>query len=106
MAEQDQAELGWNLSSAEMAYSVIARYVEHTQISGLLIALLASALGEEAVKPVVQSEPWQLYLASKRALEEARREIEELTKLIERMREQVTDQTAHAAPPDHSLSSE
>ena len=59
-------ELKWNLESAEVAYSVIARYVEHTQVSGILIAMLASALGEERVKPIAQSEYWQSYMASKR----------------------------------------
>jgi hypothetical protein len=66
---------------------VIAHYVEHAQITGLLIAVLASELGEERLKSVVQSESWQMYMASKRTLESARRDIEALTNLIERMRE-------------------
>lgn len=77
--------LEWNLDSAETAYSVIARYVEHTQVSGILIALLAGALGEEKVKFIVQTEHWQKYMASKRALEASRADIERLTELIDRM---------------------
>jgi|GEM_PF-1512885 len=96
-----QSELEWDLESAELAYSVIAHYVEHTQVTGLLIAMLASALGEERLKPVVQSEPWQMYLASKRALETARSDIERLTKLIERMRGQASGRAA-----DRSVNSE
>ncbi|MBO0801015.1 MAG: hypothetical protein J2P31_19530 [Blastocatellia bacterium] len=78
----------WSLAAAEAAYAVIARYVDHAQVSGLLIAMLASALGEERLKPIVQSEYWQSYLASKRSLTEAREEIERLTLIIERMREE------------------
>jgi hypothetical protein len=76
----------WDLESAEVAYTVIANYVDHAQISGLLIAMLASALGEERLAPIVQSEYWQNYLASKRSIAGAREDIERLTSLIEKMR--------------------
>jgi hypothetical protein len=80
-------EPGWNLESAELAYSVISRYVEHTQVSALVIALLANSLGEERLKPLVESEYWQAYQESKRLLAEARRDIDGLTRLIDQMRE-------------------
>lgn len=86
MEEQSKAELDWNLESAELAYSVIARYIEHTQVSGILIAVLASALGEERVSPIVESGHWQSFMASKRELADAKTDIERLTALIERMR--------------------
>ncbi len=70
-----------------MAYDILARYVEHTQISGLLIAFLASALGEEKLKPMVQNEHWQMYQASRHHLAEARQDIDKLTSLIDRLRE-------------------
>lgn len=85
---QESARLEWNLTSAETAYSVIATYTEHVQISGLVIAALAHAVGEEQLKSLVQSEPWQLYMASKRQLEEARQKIASLTALIDHTREQ------------------
>jgi hypothetical protein len=88
MEEKLNLDQKWDLESAETAYAVIARYVDHAQVSGLLIAMLASALGEERLKPIVQSEYWQTYLASKRSLSEAREDIERLTLLIERMREE------------------
>ncbi len=86
MEEENKKELEWNLESAERAYSVIARYVEHTQISGILVAVMASALGEERVKPIVESGHWQSFMASKRELAEAKNDIEQLTEIIERMR--------------------
>jgi hypothetical protein len=83
-----QPELEWNLESAELAYSVIARYVEHTEVSGIMIALLASTLGEEKIKPIAQSAYWQSYMASKRLITDAKQDIDRLTALIERMRQE------------------
>lgn len=88
MEEQPQSNLEWNLESAELAYGVIARYVEHAQVSGIIIAMLASALGEERVASIAQSGYWQSYMASRRALTEAQADIEQLTALIERTRQQ------------------
>ena len=84
--EESAAELVWGIESAELAYGVIARYVDHAQISGMVIALLASALGEERVKPLTQSEYWQAYMAGRRSLLDAREEVDQLTQMIERMR--------------------
>ena len=85
-SEQPKALSEWNLESAEMAYSVIARYVEHTQVSGIIIALLASALGEERIKSIAATEYWQSYMSSKRSITDAKQDVEKLTSLIERLR--------------------
>jgi hypothetical protein len=84
--EEPEAALEWNRESAELAYSIIARYVEHTQISGIIIALLASAVGEEKIKSIAQSEYWQSYMASKRSITEAKQDVERLTAMIEESR--------------------
>ena len=76
----------WSLESAELTYSIIARYIAHTQISGLVIAYLANELGEEKLKPLVQNEHWQVYQQSKRELAAARDDINRLTTLIDQMR--------------------
>jgi hypothetical protein len=86
MDSQPQSELEWDLDSAELAFGVIARYVEHAQISGVVIAMLASVLGEERLKPLADSEYWQSYMASKRSLSDAKIDIERLTALIEGLR--------------------
>lgn len=82
-----------NLETVELAYSVISRYVDHTQISGILIGLLASKLGEEGVQPLVQSDYWQGYLASRRILNEAKEDIERLTRLIDRLQQERPEPT-------------
>lgn len=81
MEEQKQPE--WNLESAQAAYGVIAVYVEHAQAAGAVIALLASALGEERVTPIAQSPYWQNYMASKRAIADAKADIDRLTALLD-----------------------
>lgn len=76
----------WNLEAAESAYIVISRYVEHTQVSGIIIAMLAGALGEEKLDFLVASEHWQKYLASRRELDAAQEDIQKLAEVIERLR--------------------
>lgn len=82
-----EPEPNWNLETAETAYIAISRYVEHTQISGIIIAMLAGALGEEKLDFLVQSEHWKNYLASKRELDAAQADIQQLSGIIERLRQ-------------------
>ncbi len=83
----NETSKNFDLEAAETAYTVIASYVEHTQISGIIIALLASHIGEERLKPLVESEHWKNYMTSKRDLIEAQKDIETLTKMIAELRE-------------------
>jgi hypothetical protein len=50
--------------------------------------MLASALGEERLKSIAASEYWQKYMASKRSIADAKQDVERLTALIERMRQE------------------
>jgi hypothetical protein len=104
-AKEPKPELTeFNLETAELAYTIISRYVDHTQISGIIIGLLASRLGEEGVKPLAQSDYWQGYMASRRILNEAKEDIERLTRLIERMQQTRAVAATDYQPPttDHS----
>ena len=82
-----EPEPTWNLETAEAAYVVISRYVEHTQVSGFIIAMLAGALGEERLEFLVQSEHWQKYMASRRDLEAAQADIQQLSEIIEKLKQ-------------------
>ena len=84
MSEQDNS---WNVEAAESAYVVISRYVEHTQVSGIIIAMLAGALGEEKLEFLVNSEHWQKYMASRRELDASKEDIQQLAEVIERLRQ-------------------
>ncbi len=86
-----EAEPNWDLATAETAYITISRYVEHTQISGIIIAMLAGAvsqsLGEEKLDFLVNSEHWQKYMASRRELDAAQADIQNLAEVIARLRQ-------------------
>jgi uncharacterized membrane-anchored protein YhcB (DUF1043 family) len=73
-------------AAVELAYEIISRYVDHTQIAGLVIGTMAARLGEEGVKPIAQSEYWQGYMASRRQLQEAKDDIERLSRLLDSTR--------------------
>jgi hypothetical protein len=90
-AKEPKPELTeFNLETAELAYTIIG--------------LLASRLGEEGVKPLAQSDYWQGYMASRRILNEAKEDIERLTRLIERMQQTRAVAATDYQPPttDHS----
>jgi hypothetical protein len=58
----DDAEAA-DATAAQLAYRAIALYIEHTQIAGLLVARLASEVGEARLKPIAESGLWQSYMA-------------------------------------------
>ena len=70
-------------ATVELAYEIISRYVDHTQLAGLVIGTMAARLGEEGVKPIAQSDYWQGYMASRRQLLDAKEDIERLSRLLD-----------------------
>ena len=87
----DESELEfeeWSLESAQAALVALSNYVEHAQISGMIIAALASHIPEEKLKNLVESDYWKNYQQSRHVLETSRKDIERLTRLIDRMREE------------------
>ncbi len=70
-------------ATVELAYEIISRYVDHTQLAGLVIGTMAARLGEEGVKPIAQSDYWQGYMASRRQLLNAKEDIERLSRLLD-----------------------
>ena len=78
----------WSMESAERALLALSRYVDHAQVSGMIIAALASHVSEEKLKTLVESEYWQNYQRSRHSLASSRKDVERLSRLIDRMREQ------------------
>jgi len=76
----------WSLESAEAALVALSTYVEHAQISGMIIAALASNMSEDKLKSLVESDYWKNYQQSRHALESSQKDIERLARLIDRMR--------------------
>ena len=73
----------YDRATVELAYEIISRYVDHTQLAGLVIGTMAARLGEEGVKPIAQSDYWQGYMASRRQLLDAKDDIERLSRLLD-----------------------
>lgn len=76
----------WSLESAEAALLALSTYVDHAQISGMIIAALASHISEDKLKNLVESDYWKSYQQSRHALESSKKDIERLARLIDRMR--------------------
>lgn len=74
-------------AQARLAYSIIQTLLEHTRVTGDLIALMAQALGEETVEALTATPHWAAYLDSRRALERAREELERFAEALTRLGE-------------------
>jgi formate dehydrogenase assembly factor FdhD len=61
---------------ARLAYSIIQSLLEHTRVTGDLVALMAQALGEETLEALTNTPHWAAYMDSRRALERTREDVE------------------------------
>jgi hypothetical protein len=87
MSEEKLTENRLDLATAESTYKIIVALIEQVDASSSLIAVLASALGENAAHQITQTSVWATYLSSKRSLESLKPELEAfvatVTKLVE-----------------------
>ena len=72
---------------ARLAYSIIQSLLEHTRVTGDLVALMAQALGEEVQEALVNTPHWAAYMDSRRALERTRQDVERFAAEWTRMSE-------------------
>ncbi|MBK6799577.1 MAG: hypothetical protein IPG76_23105 [Acidobacteria bacterium] len=78
--EQTNVDLEWNSDSAELAYSVIARYVEHTQVSCIIIALMVnmpSAKKNQTLLPTANT--GRVIWSANASITEAKLDVDRLT---------------------------
>ena len=75
---------GGNLAyeQARLAYSIIQSLLEHTRVTGDLVALMAQTLDEDTLKALTSTPHWAAYLDSRRALERAREQVEQFTVIM------------------------
>jgi hypothetical protein len=64
-------------AQARLAYSIIKTLLEHTRVTGDLVALMAQTLDEDTLKALTATPHWAAYLDSRRALERARADMEQ-----------------------------
>jgi hypothetical protein len=61
--------------------------LEHTRVTGDLIALMAQVLDEETLKALTATPNWAAYMDSRRALARAREELEQFTRVMSELGE-------------------
>lgn len=69
-------------AQARLAYAIIESLLEHTRVTGDLVALMAQALGPDVLEALTATPHWAAYLDSRRALERTREQIEQFTEIM------------------------
>lgn len=69
-------------AQARLAYAIIESLLEHTRVTGDLVALMAQALGSDVLEALTSTPHWAAYLDSRRALERTREQIERFTEIM------------------------
>jgi hypothetical protein len=69
-------------AQARLAYSIIGTLLEHTRITGDLIALMAQALDEDTLKALTNTPYWAAYLDSRRAMERASADMDKFARVM------------------------
>jgi hypothetical protein len=70
---------------AQLAYAIIASLLAHNETVNDLIALMARALDEDTVRALTNTAQWDAYLASRRALERTRADLEKFTAALQQL---------------------
>ena len=82
MADVQDQTTDDDLTSTELAHSIIESLLDHTRVVGDLIAVMAQALDEDTQRALTQTAQWQAYLESRRRMETTREEVEKFAALL------------------------
>ena len=69
-------------TQARLAYAIIRALLEHTRVTGDLVALMAQTIDEDTLKALTNTPHWAAYLDSRRTLERAREQVEQFTAIM------------------------
>lgn len=72
---------------ARLAYSIMRALLEHTRVTGDLVALMAQTIDEDTLKALTATPHWAAYLDSRRALARAREEMEQFARVMNELGE-------------------
>ncbi len=81
-ASSESAPHPFDFEAARLAYSIIEALLEHTRVTGDLIALMAQVLDEDTVKALTATPNWTAYLDSRRMMERTRANVERFTEIM------------------------
>ena len=80
-------ELDIDLPNAKLAYTIIQSLLDgHEALSDLLV-VMSHALDEDVLKALTNTNEWEKYLESKRALENTKLQIEKFTQELHSLEE-------------------
>lgn len=77
-----------DFAGARLAYSIIEALLEHTSVTGDLIALMAQVLDQDTTKALTNTPTWAAYLDSRRRMERTRADIERFTEIMTKLAEE------------------
>jgi hypothetical protein len=80
---------GLAYEQARLAYTIIQALLEHTRVTQDLVALMASALGDETQESLVNTPHWAAYMDSRRILEQTRKDVETFARVWTRLAEEL-----------------
>jgi hypothetical protein len=72
---------------ARLAYSIMRVLLEHTRVTGDLVALMAQTIDEDTLKALTATPHWAAYLDSRRALARAREDMEQFARVMNELGE-------------------
>ena len=72
-------------AQARLAYAIIESLLEHTRVTGDLVALMAQALSPDVLEALTATPHWAAYLDSRRVLERTRQQIEQFAEIMTRL---------------------
>ena len=85
IAQVNMEQLDIDLPNAKLAYTIIQSLLDgHEALSDLLV-VMSHALDEDVLKALTNTNEWEKYLESKRAMEATRVQIEKFTEELRRL---------------------
>jgi hypothetical protein len=91
---------GLAYEQARLAYNIIQALLEHTRVTQDLVALMASALGDETQEALVNTPHWAAYMDSRRVLEQTRKDVETFAQVWTRLAEELAPPQPGPARPE------
>ena len=80
---------GLAYEQARLAYNIIQALLEHTRVTQDLVALMASALGDDTQEALVNTPHWAAYMDSRRVLEQTRKDVEKFAEVWTHLAEEL-----------------
>ncbi len=88
--QQTTSPHGLAYEQARLAYNIIQALLEHTRVTQDLVALMASALGDDTQEALVNTPHWAAYMDSRRVLEQTRKDVETFAQVWTRLAEELS----------------